>query len=112
MNKLIFATLLTGGLLLANSPDAAAHSEVRNVHFVPTGHHVVVHRAEHMPRWLKRNKSFRRWYRQTPPQWRRHLGWHELYDVFLWERAGPRHHRYYDDRRHDYRDRDGHRRRH
>lgn len=118
MNKLVFATLLAGGLLLANAPDAAAHSEVRNIHIVPTRHHVVVHRAEHMPRWLKRNKSFRHWYRHSPLKWRRHLSWHELYDVFVWERAGYRnrgyHGRHYDEGRYDddHRDRDRRRRRH
>jgi len=119
MNKLIFAILLVGGLTLANAPEAVAHSEVRNVHVVPAGHRVFVHRTEHMPHWLKHDRSFRHWYRHTPLKWRRHLGWHELYDLFLWERAGAGHRRSHGPHRdyrhhdgHDYRDRDRRRRRH
>ena len=88
MNKLITAAVIAGGLMLLNSPEAAAHKEVRNA-YQPSAHyyaHVDVRRAHHMPRWLKRNKGFRHWYRHTPLKRDRRLAWHQLFDIYRFER--------------------------
>lgn len=130
MNKLIATALVAGGLMLMNSPEAAAHKEVRNVYQPPAYHHsharVDLRRTDHMPRWLKRDKSFRNWYRNTPVKRNQRLDWHQLFDIYRWERqwgrAYYRSNNYWDDyyahrygeRRYD-RDRDRHdngRRRH
>ncbi len=86
MNKVFTAALIAGGLLLLDSPEAAAHKEVRNV-YQPSAYYRVEHRrAKHMPYWLKRDKAFRRWYKRTKARRYRHMSWHRLYDIYLWER--------------------------
>lgn len=93
MNKIITVALIAGGLLLLDSPEAAAHKEVRVVH-QPSGHYrVELRRPKHMPYWLKRNQSFRIWYRHTRLRTIRHLAWHQLYDIYRWERVEARKHR-------------------
>ena len=97
MNKLIATSLLAAGLLLLDAPEAAAHPEVRNVHPSPAYYRAEHRRSHQMPRWLKRNKSFRYWYSHTRLRWNRRLGWHQLFDIYRWERAYT--HRYRVDRR-------------
>jgi len=86
MNKIITVALIAGGLLLLDSPEAAAHKEVRNV-YQPSAYYRVEHRrAKHMPNWLKRDRSFRRWYKRTHLRRYKRIGWHRLYDIYLRER--------------------------
>lgn len=115
MNNIISLALIAGGLSLLGSPEAAAHKAARNLHQPAAYYHVDsrraghdLRRAHHMPRWLKRNKSFRRWYKRTPLRRSYGLGWYQLFELYNWERAALRHHRF--DHEHD-RDRQ-HRRRH
>ena len=109
MNKVMTTALLAGGLMLMNSPEASAHKEVRHAYQPPAYQHfyprVEQHRSKHMPRWLKRNESFRKWYRHTSLQSKRRLAWAELFDIYRWERRHAyrydRHYRgddYYRDR--------------
>jgi len=126
MNKVMTTALIAGGLLLINAPEAAAHKEVRNTHQAPAYYHyypgVDVRRPRHMPRWLHRNDSFRRWYRHTPLRRNVWVAWDELYHIYRWERRYgqrfDRRHRGYDEyRRRDDRHnrgkhRDGRRHRH
>jgi hypothetical protein len=93
MNKIITVALIAGGLLLLDSPEAAAHKEVRVVYQPSTHYRVELRRPKHMPRWLKRNQSFRTWYRHTRLRANRHLAWHQLYDIYRWERVEARKHR-------------------
>ncbi len=88
MNKLMTATVIAGGLMLLNSPEAAAHKEVRNVYLPPAPHYayIDVRRPKHMPRWLKHDKGFRHWYRHTPLKRDRRLAWHQLFDIYRFER--------------------------
>lgn len=125
MNKVMTTALVAGGLMLINSPEAAAHKEVRHVHQPPAYYHyypgVEVRRSRHMPRWLKRNDAFRYWYRHTPLRWNARIAWDELFDIYRWERRYAtrfdRRYRDYDDyrrrgHRHDrdrYRDKRRHR---
>jgi len=87
MNKIITVALIAGGLLLLDSPEAAAHKEVRNSYQSSSHFRYDTRRAKHMPRWLKRNKSFRHWYRQTRLRKNKRLAWHRLFDIYRWERA-------------------------
>ena len=98
MNKVIFTALIAGGLLLLDSPEAAAHKEVRSVYAPSAYYHMEHRRAHHMPRWLKRNKSFRRWYKRSHLRRYRHLAWHRLYNIYLWERHSAWNHRRHDHR--------------
>ncbi len=107
MNKMITVALIAGGLLLLDSPEAAAHKEVRNV-YQPSAYYRVEHRrAKHMPYWLKRDRSFRRWYKRTQLRRYRHMSWHRLYDIYRWERyyAGKPHRGDHYLRDHKHRDR-------
>ncbi len=102
MNKVMIAATLAGGLLLMNSPEAAAHKEVRNVYDSPAHHYrydrhydsyydrFEVRRAKHMPRWLKRKHGFRHWYRHTPLKRNKWLSWNELFHVYKYERRWGR----------------------
>lgn len=110
MNKMIATTLLAGALLLLDAPEAAAHKQVRN-HAQTWGHYGVEHRrTQQMPRWLQRNKSFRHWYKRSSVRRDRRLGWHQLFNIYSWERSYKRRYRVdYNYQPHrDYRDyRDG-----
>ena len=104
MNKLMTAALVAGGLMLLNTPEAAAHTEVRYSH-VPAPYYDNhrgyyrggdVRRSERMPRWLKRNDSFRKWYRHSSLQRNWRLAWGELFEIYHWERRyGHRYDRWY-----------------
>jgi hypothetical protein len=77
-----------GGFLLLDAPQASAHQEVRSLHH-PSAHYRVDHRRTNtMPRWLKRNKPFVRWYRHSDVRYDRWLSWNELFRIFRWQRAG------------------------
>ena len=94
MNKLMTTALVAGGLMLMNSPEAAAHKEVRTVYQPPAYYQVDVRRANHMPRWLKRNRSFSKWYKHSPLRRDRRLAWNQLFDIYRWEsRWGRSYHR-------------------
>ena len=88
MNKLMTAAVIAGGLMLVNSPEAAAHKEVR-VEYQPPAYHytrIDVRRPKHMPRWLQRDRYFRAWYRHTPLRRDVRLAWHQLFDIYRFER--------------------------
>ena len=85
MNKMMIAAVVAGGLMLMNSPEAAAHKEVRNVHSAHTYAYLDVRRPQQMPRWLKRNKAFRHWYANTSLSRDRRLAWGQLYEIYRWE---------------------------
>ncbi|MGI9247962.1 MAG: hypothetical protein ACR2QI_03035 [Woeseiaceae bacterium] len=97
MNKIITVALIAGGLLLLDSPEAAAHKEVRNMYqpwahspsaYYPSAQYrVESRRVKHMPRWLKRNKSFRHWYKHTRLRHNRYIAWRQLFDIYRWERT-------------------------
>jgi len=106
MNKIITVALVAGGLLLLDSPEAAAHKEVRSVYQPSAYYRLELRRSNQMPFWLKRNQSFRKWYKHTRLKRNRYLAWHQLFDIYRWERVDARKHRrgirdydrYYDDR--------------
>ena len=93
MNNIVTVALIAGGLLLLDSPEAAAHKEVRNLYQPPAYYYMEAGRAKHMPRWLKRNRSFRHWYKHTRLRLNRRLAWHQLFDIYRWERSLLREHR-------------------
>jgi hypothetical protein len=60
-------------------------------------------RRTEMPRWLKRQREFRHWYRRSPYKRRRALSWARVFEIYRWER---RYARRYAERRYDHRDDD------
>ena len=103
MNKVILSTVMACGLLLLDAPEAAAH-EQRDSQYRATpyqshsrdsysrdhrrhsyyGSHY--RRTNEMPRWLKRNKSFRHWMRHSGLRENRRLSWHQLFDIYRYDR--------------------------
>lgn len=98
MNKMLTVAIIAGGLLLLDAPEAAAHKAVRHVYQPPVhvDHRWSTYRPQHMPRWLKRDKAFRKWYRRTHLRHHRYIAWRRLYDMYLWERFYTRNHRRHD----------------
>jgi len=119
MNKVIFSVLIAGGLLLLDSPEAAAHEGTISQHrshayeysdkyrrdayrrdshsrdgYRRDHHRAKYNRAKKMPRWLKRDKSFRRWYNDSRLSRNRRLSWDQLFDIYYWENRYVRSRRY------------------
>jgi len=98
MNKIITVALIAGGMLLLDAPQAAAHKQARNEYRPPAFGRYETPRARKMPVWLKQNRSFRKWYKQSRLRRNRHLGWYQLFRIYRWERAyrmhDRRHHRH------------------
>ncbi len=88
MLRMMIPLIAAGGFLLLDAPQAAAHQEVRNLHLPAPYYHVDHRRMDRMPRWLKRNKPFVRWYRHSEFRHDRRLSWNELFRIYHWRRAG------------------------
>lgn len=100
MNKLGLSLLLAAGLFSLDVSPAAAHEQADRVHVYSDGYRRDARRHQSMPRWLKRDRQFRRWYEHTPLRRYRHIGWNDLYNIYRWER------RYFGSRNGHVRDRD------
>ena len=118
MNKVMLSAVIACGLLLLDSPEAAAHEETfrqyrSHANYSDKFHRDVYRRdaysrdgyrrdhfkakydrAKRMPRWLKRNMSFRHWYGNTRLRKNRRLSWDQLFDIYYWERRYFRYRRY------------------
>lgn len=94
MNKIIAVALAAGGLLLLDAPNAVAHEEIR-ISYQPVHYQYDydVRRSHRMPYWLKRDRSFRQWYKHTRLRRQRHLTWHRLFRIYRWETIDRRKHR-------------------
>ena len=87
MKHIISAIIVAGSLMLVGVEPAAAHESARNVYHPPSEYRVVTQRSKHAPSWLKRNDSFKWWYKHSPLQNNRYISWSELYQVYWWERS-------------------------
>ena len=112
MNKVLIATVIACGLLLLESPEASAHEEKGSQyryadHYRTDAYRRDSHsreyysrdryrgerydtrnkRAKKMPKWLKHDRSFRRWLEHTRIPLSRHLSWNQLFDIYRWERT-------------------------
>jgi hypothetical protein len=119
MNKVLIASILACGLLLLDSPEAAAHDEKGKQHRPPVYNHAYDYRrdshsrdyysrnnyrderhdkrhkrANKMPKWVKHDRSFRRWLDLTGLDRNRYVTWHQLFDIYLWERPYLRNRRH------------------
>ena len=123
MNKSIIATVLACGLLLLDSPEAAAHDQRHNSHrgsvhgysdhyrgdasirhrhardryrqYYRHNYRGNSHRRAHrMPYWLKRDRAFRHWYEHTRLRRNLYLSWQILFDIYRWEHSGRHYHRH------------------
>jgi len=119
MNKVLIGSVLACGLLLLESPEVAAHEAGGSQYRSPAYDHSYAHRrnshsreyysrdeyrgtrydtrhkrAKKMPKWLKHDRSFRRWFEDTRFHRNRHLTWNQLFDIYYWERSYLRHRRH------------------
>ena len=124
MNKVLISVVAACGLLLVVSPEASAHEEYgpqqrshaydhpeadrrhsnrRDVYvrdsyhrdrYRGDHHNARHHRAKQMPRWLKRDRSFRHWFEHSRLRKNRRLSWDRLFDLYRWENAYFRYRRY------------------
>lgn len=106
MNKMMTVAILGSGLLLLDAPQAVAHDDIR-VSYQLSHYGGHARHVRQMPRWLKRDKAFRHWYKHTRLRRHRHLTWNRLFDIYRWEtierrkhRRADRYYRHYDDHRH------------
>ena len=88
---------LSSALLLAIAVPVNAHEVGYQEYAQKDRYKHSYRRRSEMPRWLKRQKAFRHWYRHSRYQRRRVLSWARLFEIYEWER---RYARRYDDRRH------------
>ena len=98
MKKLTIGLLLAAGLNFVDVTPAEAHSGVERVRV--HDQHVQVVRRHEMPRWLKRDRQFRHWYRRSPLRHYRQISWRQLLEIYRWERRYFES-RYYVDYDHD-----------
>jgi len=114
MNKALIGSILACGLLLLDSPEAAADDERRKQYRPPVhdavrdyrhnyrynyardtrSHDEGHHRAKKMPHWLKHDRSFRRWLGHTRFDRNRYVTWHQLFEVYSREHFYPRYRRH------------------
>jgi hypothetical protein len=87
MKRTLGAIMVACSLMLVNVTPAAAHEIVRHAYHQPVQYRVTVIRSKSEPSWLKRNKSFKRWYKHSSLRTNRYLSWSELYQVFKWEHS-------------------------
>jgi hypothetical protein len=114
MNKVLIGSILACGLLLLESPEAAAHDEKGRHHRSPANYHAYDYRRDSrrhdyrsrntysgerydkrndrrhtrtkkMPNWLKHDRSFRRWLDATRLDRNRYVTWHQLFEIYSWE---------------------------
>ncbi|MDH5621306.1 MAG: hypothetical protein OEY74_04425 [Gammaproteobacteria bacterium] len=110
MNKTLVTLFMALGLLLIDTPQAAAHDKSRTAYRVPSHYWYDAHyrdhrqampvRASRMPRWLHEDRSFRHWYKHCRLQHNLYLSWYELYDIYRWENSRDRHRRSHSRNRH------------
>ena len=51
-------------------------------------------RVSHVPRWLRHERGFLRWYRHSHLQYDLRLSWRDLIDIYYWERSKRRYRHY------------------
>lgn len=86
MNKLSVGLLLAASLFFIDVAPAAAHANIDGVRVDSYGYQTKALRRHELPRWLRRNTGFRHWYRRTPLKRYRQIGWHQLFEIYRWER--------------------------
>lgn len=108
MNKLLLPATIACVLLLLDIPEAAAHDRdhgyskkhysypvVREHQGYRHGYHARKPvRSTKMPKWLKRDKSFRHWFEHSHLRRDRQLSWSQLFDIYRWEHSHYRYRRY------------------
>jgi hypothetical protein len=91
MKRLISMIFILGAAVTVLSQTAVAHERSYEHRDSPRQYRIAVHRDHHMPRWLRKKKDFRRWYKRSALRHNHALAWWQLYDIFRWEGRYHRH---------------------
>jgi len=86
MNKLSVSLLLAASLFFIDVSPVAAHQGADGMRTYNHGYHYEARQRHEMPRWLKRDRHFRRWYQHTPLRHYRQIRWQQLFEIYRWER--------------------------
>jgi hypothetical protein len=84
--KTITLLLASAGLLLTMAAPVNAHEVGYREHDSSARYRHYDEQRREMPRWLKRQKSFRAWYGQSRYKHRRAISWARLYEIYSWDR--------------------------
>jgi len=102
MLRIIGTLIVFGGLFPGATQTAVAHGRVDNHYNPPKQYRVTVYRDKYMPRWLRQEKGFRRWYTRSSVRQNHNLQWWQLYEIYRWEKQYDsrrrRHHTAYNGR--------------
>ena len=90
LRQLVWTCVAVVGIAAAFSSTANAHEygHKSRVHIDP---YVVIDRRHHMPRWLRQNHRFMRWYWRKQLNYAYHISWQRMYDLYKLERYYKRH---------------------
>ncbi|MCH7833816.1 MAG: hypothetical protein IH911_01865 [Proteobacteria bacterium] len=105
MKQQIAILILLGSLALAAAPQVNAHGYDQNRYDSAGRYRAEMLRAKQMPHWLRHDKGFRHWYRQSSLRRNYFLAWPQLLEIYRWERRYSPHrsrHEYYGYRHRDY----------
>ncbi len=86
MNRLGVSLLLAASFFFLEISPATAHQDFDRTRAYNHGYQYQLWRHHEMPRWLRRDKHFRHWYRHTPLKRYRQIGWNQLFEIYRWER--------------------------
>ena len=100
--KMLTLLSLSGALLLTIAAPVNAHEAGYHEYDQRDRYSYSQKRRAQMPRWLKRQREFRHWYRHSPYKRRRALSWTKVFEIYQWERRYA--HRYAERRRHHHDD--------
>ena len=105
VKRLVWSSILITGLIAGLVPQAKAHDPAYKPS-VYYDRHVVIEQRQRLPRRLRKNIAFRRWYLRMPYYRTRHISWKRLYNMYLHDRYYHRHRHnrvvdFYEQRRHD-----------
>lgn len=112
MNKILLTVLVTGGLMLLDSPEAAAKDNGHDKRSRSGDHysrdydrddrsHRRHHntrkykRPSHVPYWLKHDREFRRWLKHSHWHNDRRLSWNRLFEIYRYEHHYSRHYNHH-----------------
>jgi hypothetical protein len=92
MKRTISSILVLGAAVTGISQNAVAHERGYELYDPPRHYSVTVYRDHHMPRWLRKKKDFRRWYKRSALKHNQSLAWRQLYEIYRWESRYHRQH--------------------
>ena len=82
--RLIAISALGGAIIFGFVPAASAHP----VHYEPYRAYAPYYRYQHVrpiPRWVRADRGFHRWYLRSQYRYEQHLGWRRLLELYRYD---------------------------